>query len=185
MELQSIIRVYQIVFNMLLVVAKKYILIIAQIVCENLLIFFEKLKEYLPLNIHMNINNNAFDHWSEDTKQDAWFTASSLHGVIETLDKKPKCVTIISDNSGHYHNTELMIILSYWKEWYDIYVSKWIFLEAGEAKTIIDSHHAQVRILFYLLLCHNKFIIKIYLLKITHAVKRYVKLGYKIVSGNW
>ena len=82
--------------------------------CENLFIFFEELKKYLP------------------------------------LDKKPKYVTIISDNGGHYHNTELMIILLYWKEWYDICVNKWIFLEAGEAKTIIDSHHAQVRIFSYL-----------------------------------
>ena len=60
-----------------------------------------------------HININAFDHWSGDTKQDAWFTASSLHGVIETLERKPSYVTIISDNGGHYHNTELMIILSY------------------------------------------------------------------------
>ncbi|GES97155.1 hypothetical protein GLOIN_2v1790442 [Rhizophagus clarus] len=33
-------------------------------------------------------------------------TASSLHGVIETLKRKPKSVTIISDNGGHYHNTD-------------------------------------------------------------------------------
>lgn len=93
-----------------------------------------------------NLNINAYDHWSGDTKQDAWFTASSLHGVLETLEKKPKYITIISDNGGHYHNTELMIILSHWKEWYDVYINKWIFLEAGEAKSTIDSHHAQVRI---------------------------------------
>ncbi|RHZ81982.1 hypothetical protein Glove_115g1 [Diversispora epigaea] len=41
-----------------------------------------------------NIDINAFDHWSGDTKQDAWFTASSLHGVVETLEKKPKNITI-------------------------------------------------------------------------------------------
>ena len=97
-----------------------------------------------------NLNISAFDHWSGDTKQDAWFTASSLHGVIETLEKKPRSVTIISDNGGHYHNTELMIILSYWKEWYDICINKWIFLEAGEAKTAIDSHHVQVSNLLHL-----------------------------------
>jgi hypothetical protein len=96
------------------------------------------------------LNVNAFDHWSGDTKQDAWFTASSLHGVIETIERKPKFVTIISDNRGHYHNTELMVILSHWKEWYDICVKKWIFLEAGEAKTAIDSHHAQVSNVVYL-----------------------------------
>ncbi|RHZ85233.1 hypothetical protein Glove_69g36 [Diversispora epigaea] len=99
-----------------------------------------------------NFNIQAYNHWSNDTKQDAWFTASSLHGVIETLEKKPKWITIISDNGPHYHNTELMIILSYWKEWYNI---------TGEAKTAIDSHHAQI----------------------THAIKRYVKLGFDITSG--
>ncbi|CAB5386059.1 unnamed protein product [Rhizophagus irregularis] len=54
-----------------------------------------------------------------------------------------------------------MIILSYWKEWYNVSIKNWIFLEAGEAKTSIDSHHAQI----------------------THAIKRYVKLGYDITSG--
>ncbi|RHZ76219.1 hypothetical protein Glove_200g8 [Diversispora epigaea] len=108
-----------------------------------------------------NLNIQTYDHWSNDTKQDAWFTASSLHSVIEILEKKPKWITIISDNGPHYHNTELMIILSYWKEWYDISIKNWTFLEAGEAKTIIDSHHAQI----------------------THAIKRYVKLGHDITSG--
>ena len=89
---------------------------------------------------------NAFDHWSDDTKQDAWFTASSLQGVIETLDHKPQWVTIFSDNGGHYRNTELMVIMRHWKEWYNVSVRRWIFLEAGEAKTMIDSHHAQVYI---------------------------------------
>jgi hypothetical protein len=44
----------------------------------------------------------------------------------------------------HYHCTELMLIVSHWKEWYDIIPRQWLFLEAGEAKTAIDSHHAQV-----------------------------------------
>jgi hypothetical protein len=131
-----------------------------------------------------NFDINAFDHWSGDTKQDAWFTASSLHGVIETLEKKPKFVTIISDNGGHYHNTELMIILSHWKEWYDICVKKWIFLEAGEAKTAIDSHHAQVSNLFCLTLIYIVYNDnQEFSIKITHAINRYVKLGYEIASG--
>lgn len=62
------------------------------------------------------------------------------------MPKKPKWIIIISDNGPHYHNTEMMIILSHWKDWYNIEIKKWIFLEAGEAKTTIDSHHAQVRI---------------------------------------
>ena len=87
---------------------------------------------------------HAYDHWSMDARQDSWFTASSLHAVIESLENKPKWITIISDNGPHYHNADLMMILGNWLEWYQINVKKWIFLEAGEAKTTIDSHHAQV-----------------------------------------
>ena len=88
----------------------------------------------------------AFDHWSADTRQDAWFTVSSLHAVFDVMPKKPRWVKLISDNGPHYHNSEMMLIMAYWKDWYDIEIKKWIFLEAGEAKTTIDSHHAQVRI---------------------------------------
>ncbi|GES75262.1 hypothetical protein GLOIN_2v1834394 [Rhizophagus clarus] len=82
-----------------------------------------------------DITNNeldiqVYDHWSDDTGQDAWFTASSLHTVFENLDSKPKWITI--------------------------------FLEASEAKTLIDSHHAQI----------------------SQAIKRYVKLGGTIESGD-
>ncbi|UZO10793.1 uncharacterized protein OCT59_002371 [Rhizophagus irregularis] len=108
-----------------------------------------------------NLEVQAFDHWSGDTWQDGWFTASSLHSVIETLERKPKWVTIISDNGGHYRNTELMIIIGHWKEWYDISPRRWLFLEAGEAKTAIDSHHAQI----------------------SHAIKRWVKIGHEIEEG--
>ncbi|UZO09716.1 uncharacterized protein OCT59_029931 [Rhizophagus irregularis] len=108
-----------------------------------------------------NLEVQAFDHWSGDTRQDGWFTASSLHSVIETLERKPKWVTIISDNGGHYRNTELMIIIGHWKEWYDISPRRWLFLEAGEAKTAIDSHHAQI----------------------SHAIKRWVKIGHEIEEG--
>lgn len=97
----------------------------------------------------VEINIQAIDHWSTDARQDAWFSASSLHSVIENLDVKPKWISIISDNGPHYHNSELMIIMSKWYEWYGIHVKKWMFLEAGEAKTTVDSHHAQV--------CHVKY----------------------------
>ncbi|UZO23638.1 uncharacterized protein OCT59_015970 [Rhizophagus irregularis] len=87
--------------------------------------------------------------------------ASSLHAVIESLENKPKWITIISDNGPHYHNADLMMILGNWLLWYQINVKKWIFLEAGEAKTTIDSHHAQI----------------------THAIKRQVRLGLDIMEG--
>ena len=53
-------------------------------------------------------------------KQDAWFTASSLHAALETLEKKPKWITILSDNRSHYYCTELMIIMGQWANWYGI-----------------------------------------------------------------
>ncbi|GBC40355.2 hypothetical protein GLOIN_2v1790148 [Rhizophagus irregularis DAOM 181602=DAOM 197198] len=83
----------------------------------------------------------AHDHWSNDPRQDAWFTASN--------------------NGGHYHNADLMMTLRYWQDWYGIWPKKWIFLEPGEAKTTIDSHHAQI----------------------AHSINRYVKLGFDISSG--
>ncbi|GBC35518.2 hypothetical protein GLOIN_2v1880126 [Rhizophagus irregularis DAOM 181602=DAOM 197198] len=91
----------------------------------------------------------------------------TLHSVLvyqkikENLEQKPKWITIISDNGPHYHNTQLMIILSYWYDWYNVEVRRWIFLEAGEAKTSIDSHHAQI----------------------SQAIKRYVRLGLNITDG--
>ena len=32
----------------------------------------------------------AFDYWSTDTKQDAWFTASSFEAVFESMEQRPK-----------------------------------------------------------------------------------------------
>ena len=86
----------------------------------------------------------AYDHWSLDTKQDAWFTASAFEAVFETIDKKPEWIKIISDNGPHYHNLELMAIVSYWYDWYNFVVRNWLFLEPGKAKITIDSHHASV-----------------------------------------
>ena len=113
--------------------------------------FFEKkgwslhsILVYMRKSGSYQLDIQAFDHWSADTCQDAWFTASSLHAVIESLKFKPDWITFLSDNGPHYHNADLMLILGHWNEWYNITVKKWVFLEAGEAKTSIDSHHAQV-----------------------------------------
>ena len=96
-----------------------------------------------------HININAFDHWSSDTKQDAWFTASSFDAVFEAVDPKPKWIKIFSDNGGHYHNSELMTIVANWNQWYGIDVRGWHFFEPGEAKSSVDSHHAQVSYIKY------------------------------------
>jgi len=54
----------------------------------------------------------AFDHWSSDTAQDAWFTASCFEVVFNTLEKKPKWIKILSDNGAHYHCSELMAMIA-------------------------------------------------------------------------
>lgn len=86
----------------------------------------------------------AFDHWSLDTKQDAWFTASSFDAVFEMLNPKPEWIKIFSDNGGHYHNSEMMAVIANWYQWYFIEVRGWYFFEPGEAKSLVDSHHAAV-----------------------------------------
>jgi len=103
----------------------------------------------------------AFDHWSDDGKQDAWFTASAFDAVLSKIGEGIEHIRIFSDNGGHYHNSELMVIVSYWKKWYNLSVTSWQFLEPGEAKTIVDSHHA----------------------KLSHGFIRYTKLGNSISSG--
>ncbi|PKY46083.1 hypothetical protein RhiirA4_420363 [Rhizophagus irregularis] len=90
----------------------------------------------------MKLDVRAYDHWFTDTKQNAWFTASSFEAVFGSIEKKPKWINVISDNGPHYHNSELMSIVAHWYDWYQIQVRSWLFLEPGEAKTIIDSHHA-------------------------------------------
>ena len=59
------------------------------------------------------LNVAAFDHWSTDIRQDAWFTTSSLHAVFDDMPKKLKWVKLISDNGSHYHNSEMMLIIAY------------------------------------------------------------------------
>ncbi|RIA86868.1 hypothetical protein C1645_828602 [Glomus cerebriforme] len=70
------------------------------------------------------LNVQAFDHWSTDTKQDAWFTILSFDSVFETLNPRPRWIEIY--------------------QWYNIEIYGWYFLKPGEAKTSIDSHHIQV-----------------------------------------
>lgn len=107
------------------------------------------------------LNIRASDHWSDDNKQDAWFTASAFDAVLSNLGSSIKWISIFSDNGGHYHNSELMVLITYWNSWYGIEVKKWQFLEAGEAKTIVDSHHA----------------------KLSHCFVRYNRLGNDISRG--
>jgi hypothetical protein len=61
----------------------------------------------------LKLDVRAYDHWSTDTKQDAWFTASSFEAVFGSIEKKPKWISIISDNGPYYHNSELMSIVAH------------------------------------------------------------------------
>lgn len=100
-------------------------------------------------NADEELELTAYDHWSNDTKQDAWFTASSFDLVFSTLSPKPKWIKVITDNGPHYHCSELMVIAANWHDWYGIEIREWTFLEPGEAKTTIDSHHASVILFFF------------------------------------
>ncbi|RHZ81289.1 hypothetical protein Glove_122g140 [Diversispora epigaea] len=112
-------------------------------------------------NNYEKLDVQAYDHWSSDTKQDVWFTASCFESVFMTINPKPLWIKIISDNGGHYHNSELMTIISHWYDWYNVEVRGWIFLEPGEAKTTVDSHHATI----------------------AHAIKRYIRIGCDLTEG--
>ncbi|RHZ81201.1 hypothetical protein Glove_123g95 [Diversispora epigaea] len=96
---------------------------------------------HITLVFRKDKNNNekldiqAYDHWSLDTKQDAWFTASYFECVFLSINLKPNWIKIISDNGDHYHNSELMTIIK---------VCGWIFFKPGEAKTTVDFHHAVI-----------------------------------------
>ncbi|RHZ44324.1 hypothetical protein Glove_740g7 [Diversispora epigaea] len=107
------------------------------------------------------LNVQTFDHWSTDTKQDAWFTVSSFDSVFETLDPRPQWIEILSDNGAHYHNSELITTIANWYQWYNIKIRGWYFFEPGEVKTSVDSHHAQI----------------------AHAIKRYVRIGHNLDEG--
>ena len=59
-----------------------------------------------------SLNLEVLDHWSADPTQDAWFTASSFDALFSTMEKKPSWIEVLSDNGAHYHNKELMIMIS-------------------------------------------------------------------------
>ncbi len=62
------------------------------------------------------LNLEVLDHWSANLTQDTWFTASSFNVLFSTIEKKPSWIKILFDNRAHYHNKELMMIISQWFE---------------------------------------------------------------------
>ncbi|GBB99345.1 hypothetical protein RclHR1_00350001 [Rhizophagus clarus] len=76
-----------------------------------------------------------------------------------------------------------MLILEHWSEWYNIMVKKWVFLEAEEAKTSINSHHIQVCIDCSNNLGNHYYYLLSYWLQISHAINRYIWLEFDINEG--
>ncbi len=104
----------------------------------------------------------AFDHWSEDGKQNIFFTVSSFDVVLTQLRQEGiQWVRCFSDNGAHYHGSALMAIACKWYRWYSIEIRGWNFFEAGEAKSIVDTHHATL----------------------SQAITRYVRIGNDIIKG--
>ncbi|CAG8530252.1 29980_t:CDS:10, partial [Racocetra persica] len=69
-----------------------------------------------------NLQARAFDYWSTNSRQDAWFTASSFHAAINELNPQPEWVSFLSDNRPHYYNADLMIIIKRWKEYRHVHL---------------------------------------------------------------
>uniref|UniRef100_U9U890 Uncharacterized protein n=1 Tax=Rhizophagus irregularis (strain DAOM 181602 / DAOM 197198 / MUCL 43194) TaxID=747089 RepID=U9U890_RHIID len=96
--------------------------------------FFQIFTEYINKYIMQSFIQ------SPDTRQDFWFTASSLHAILETLDSQPESVIIMSDNGSHYHNADLMMIMAFcWPKWYNVKVKNGHRLtpHTGKSKSII------------------------------------------------
>ncbi|GBB90470.1 hypothetical protein RclHR1_17450001 [Rhizophagus clarus] len=54
-----------------------------------------------PKNKESNeLEIQAFDHWSNNNRQDAWFTASSFDAVFNLLNPKPKWIIVMNGLSG-------------------------------------------------------------------------------------
>ncbi|GES80390.1 hypothetical protein GLOIN_2v1767205 [Rhizophagus clarus] len=77
------------------------------------------------------VNYKCESYLQQLKKQKVNFLVSA---VFTTMDPKPLWVKIISDNGEHYHNSELMTIISHWYDWYNIEVCGWVFLNQERQK---------------------------------------------------
>ncbi|KAK3732014.1 hypothetical protein QZH41_016885, partial [Actinostola sp. cb2023] len=86
------------------------------------------------------------DLWSEDTKQDAWFTQSAMDVCFKWLEKEFPgfSVYLFSDNGPHYHNSSVILYLSQVSAVFNITLKEHNFFEAGEGKSALDTHFAHI-----------------------------------------
>ncbi|KAK3748352.1 hypothetical protein QZH41_008194, partial [Actinostola sp. cb2023] len=107
--------------------------------------------------------HRVLDLWSDDTKQDTFFTQSALDVIYRWLEISFPNYRVyqFSDNGPHYHNSGLICYLSEVNLVFDLTLVEHVFFEAGEGKTVLDTHFAHVG----------------------HKVTRWVKTGHGMHSG--
>jgi len=105
----------------------------------------------------------VIDLWSEDTKQDAWFTQSALDIGFRWLETAYPgfSVYLFSDNGPHYHNSAVLFYLSEVNRVFNFTIKEYNNFEAGEGKSQLDSHFAHI----------------------SHKIVRWVRLGNDLESG--
>jgi len=87
---------------------------------------------------------DVLDLWCDDTKQDAWFTQSALDVGFAWMQKVfPNFrVYLFSDNGPHYHNSAVLAYLAEVNAVFGIELVEYNNFEAGEGKTVLDTHFA-------------------------------------------
>ncbi|KAK3753760.1 hypothetical protein QZH41_016439 [Actinostola sp. cb2023] len=105
----------------------------------------------------------VIDLWSEDTKQDAWFSQSALDVCFTWLEGELPGfrVYLFSDNGPHYHNTAFLLYLAEVNEAFNLHLVEYNNFEAGEGKTVLDTHFAHI----------------------SHKIVRWVRLGNNFETG--
>ncbi|RIB27555.1 hypothetical protein C2G38_2160165 [Gigaspora rosea] len=137
--------------------------------CNKISKLFDELIKKILQNIEFIIENRKKLQYYISHQAHKMYLNTQLNAQLLSLDNEAAImiptsnelqvqVKILSDNGGHYHCAELMSKIINWNSWYGIEVRSWTFLEAGEDKTTVDSHHAQI----------------------AHSIRRYVRLGYSI-----
>ncbi|KAK3733839.1 hypothetical protein QZH41_008638 [Actinostola sp. cb2023] len=106
---------------------------------------------------------DVLDLWSDDTKQDAWFTQSALDIGFRWMEEMLPGfnVYLFSDNGPHYHNTAVLLYLAEINDTFNLILKEYNNFEAGEGKTVLDTHFAHI----------------------SHKLLRWVRVGNNLDSG--
>jgi len=69
--------------------------------------------------------------------------------------------SLFPDNGPHYHNTSLLCYLAEVNQCFDVSIVEHNFFEAGEGKTVLDTHFAHI----------------------SHKIVRWVRIGNNLENG--